>query len=162
MHHETFNADFYVTAATVIPVLYLALTLQGPTFKRLLERGQDESFKVLMLELNKGSGPWLQRQTEMWGRSFLSVGFIMANAGILVAGFLGEPIAIVALYHKSASHLSAQVVLGTMLALLAVVAGGQVFILATAPTLTDRLKKAGEKSSDETFNHHDGGSDPDV
>jgi hypothetical protein len=26
---ETFNADFYVTCATVIPVLYLAVVVQG-------------------------------------------------------------------------------------------------------------------------------------
>jgi hypothetical protein len=30
------NADFYVTAATVIPVLYVALTLQGRTFHDIL------------------------------------------------------------------------------------------------------------------------------
>ena len=29
---KDFNADFYVTAATVIPVLYLALAVQGSTF----------------------------------------------------------------------------------------------------------------------------------
>ena len=32
----TFNSDFFVTAATIIPVLYLALTLQGSTFDQIL------------------------------------------------------------------------------------------------------------------------------
>jgi hypothetical protein len=36
MHHNTFNADFYVTAATVIPVLFLALTLQGTFYREIL------------------------------------------------------------------------------------------------------------------------------
>jgi hypothetical protein len=33
MHKDTFNADFYLAAATVIPILYLALTLQGQPTK---------------------------------------------------------------------------------------------------------------------------------
>jgi hypothetical protein len=35
---KPFNADFYVTAATVIPVFYLALTLQGSTYRDLMTR----------------------------------------------------------------------------------------------------------------------------
>ena len=34
---QPFNADFFVAAITVIPVLYLALTLQGPTTARMLK-----------------------------------------------------------------------------------------------------------------------------
>jgi hypothetical protein len=37
MHHDTFNANFYVVAATIIPVFYLALTIQGRTFELLLQ-----------------------------------------------------------------------------------------------------------------------------
>jgi hypothetical protein len=33
---DSFNADFYVTAATLIPVLYLALAVQGSTFDAVL------------------------------------------------------------------------------------------------------------------------------
>lgn len=35
-----FNSDFYVTGATVIPVLYLALTLQGNSIRDLMTRWQ--------------------------------------------------------------------------------------------------------------------------
>lgn len=34
MHYDTFNADF--AAATVIPILYSALMLQGPTYESLI------------------------------------------------------------------------------------------------------------------------------
>jgi hypothetical protein len=32
-----FNADFYITCATVIPVLYLALAVQGGTYEAMLK-----------------------------------------------------------------------------------------------------------------------------
>jgi hypothetical protein len=44
MKDPSFNSDFYVTAATVIPVLYLALAVQGPALDemiRLLSRLSD-------------------------------------------------------------------------------------------------------------------------
>jgi hypothetical protein len=37
-HHAApaFNADFYTVAATIIPVLFLALVVQGPAYEQLL------------------------------------------------------------------------------------------------------------------------------
>jgi len=37
---EKFNADFYVTCATVIPVLFLAAAVQGQAFAFLLQRAR--------------------------------------------------------------------------------------------------------------------------
>lgn len=37
---EKFNADFYVTCATVIPVLFLAAAVQGQAFVFLLQRAR--------------------------------------------------------------------------------------------------------------------------
>jgi hypothetical protein len=36
MKDPSFNSDFYVTAATVIPVLYLALAVQGPALDEMI------------------------------------------------------------------------------------------------------------------------------
>jgi hypothetical protein len=41
MQHDTFNADFYITAATVIPLLYLALTLQGNSYDSMMRRARE-------------------------------------------------------------------------------------------------------------------------
>jgi hypothetical protein len=157
MPHGAFNANFYVAAATVIPVLYLALTLQGPTVRRLMERGIDQSYKVLMLELKKESNKsWRQRQAEIWGRSILTVAFIYTNFIIFSSGIIGESIAIVALYHESASTLSGEFVLGATIGLLAVIAASQLFIIATGPSLTRRLnEEKEEKRLGETSNSQD-------
>jgi hypothetical protein len=37
---ENFNADFYVTCATVIPVLFLALAVQGRTYEVVVQAVQ--------------------------------------------------------------------------------------------------------------------------
>lgn len=41
----TFNADYAMTVATVIPVLYLALTIQGTTFENILTRWKQAAEK---------------------------------------------------------------------------------------------------------------------
>jgi hypothetical protein len=41
MHHDTFNVDFYITAAAVLPVLYLALVFEGSTYRKLLKRADE-------------------------------------------------------------------------------------------------------------------------
>lgn len=35
---ESFNANFYITVAAVIPVLYIAIVLQGSTYNNLIQR----------------------------------------------------------------------------------------------------------------------------
>lgn len=160
MPHDAFNANFYITAATIIPVLYLALTLQGTTVRRLMERGIDQSYKVLMLEPKKEQNRnWAQRQAEMWGRAILGTAFIYTDMTIFFAGFIGELIAIIALFHESASPLSGDFVLGATIGLLAVIAASQLFIIATGPSLTKRLNKEKEQGSGEpTKNRNDSDS----
>jgi hypothetical protein len=46
MHHDTFNADFYVVVATVIPLLYLALTLQDQTYERVMNWSVKQLMKL--------------------------------------------------------------------------------------------------------------------
>lgn len=38
--NRSFNADFYVVAATVLPVLYLAVVLEGSLYRELLHRAE--------------------------------------------------------------------------------------------------------------------------
>lgn len=41
MHKGAFNVDFYLMAATVIPVVFLALTLQNQSYERIFVRWRD-------------------------------------------------------------------------------------------------------------------------
>jgi hypothetical protein len=49
-----FNANFYITAATVIPVLFLAIAVQGRTYENLLKAFSD-AFRRWMTP-----GQWLR------------------------------------------------------------------------------------------------------
>jgi hypothetical protein len=42
MKQPPFNSNFYFAVVTVIPILYLALTLQSPTFNQLIERWRQD------------------------------------------------------------------------------------------------------------------------
>jgi hypothetical protein len=75
---EKFNADFYVTCATVIPVLFLAAAVQGQAFVFLLQRARRRTAR--------------QRQ-------WITLRFFRFHvAAIVIAGIAGEPIALWALY----------------------------------------------------------------
>ena len=100
---EKFNADFYVTCATVIPVLFLAAAVQGQAFVFLLHR----------------AGRGTARQRQWITRRF----FRFRVAAIVIAGIVGEPIALWALYRESERPWQGPTVLvATLILLLAVAA----------------------------------------
>ncbi len=74
-----FNADFYVAAITVIPVLYLALTIQGPTAARMIKAAADSDGKV------PGSVTFL---------------LLLVPMCVYMFGGFGEFVGIVALYNR--------------------------------------------------------------
>jgi hypothetical protein len=104
---ENFNADFYVTCATVIPVLFLATAVQGQTFV------------VLLLQR---SGRRTARRRELVTLQFLR----LRIAGIVIAGVVGEPIALLALYRESEWPWQRPVVLVATLGLLVAVAAAPI------------------------------------
>jgi hypothetical protein len=82
MHHDTFNADFYVTAATVIPILYLALTLQGQTYEQILTRVKASS------------------STRSWKDGLVLISLFIVGTLIVFYAILGELLAIIAIYER--------------------------------------------------------------
>jgi hypothetical protein len=90
MHPDTFNADFYLAAATVIPILLLALTLQGRTFEELLNR----SYKEL-------EGKPLPRLTRRWRILLFTYAIFVAMFSIIALGFAGEWFSILSLDHRA-------------------------------------------------------------
>jgi hypothetical protein len=97
MSHN-YPSDFYVTTATVIPVLYLAIAVQGPAYQNMLKAAHRTNLRSMLL--------------------------IDAALLILAAAVFGEVIALVTLYSGSdILGLRIYVLVSTLLLLLAAAAG---------------------------------------
>jgi hypothetical protein len=103
-----FNADFYVTCATVIPVLFLALVVQGGTYENMLRTAMEAAHR------HPGRG-----------RDGAASAFLPAVAYLtLVAGVLGEAFALGALFSRWDTTASRATVMVMTLLLLVVIAAG--------------------------------------
>ena len=91
-----FNATFYATAATIIPVLYLALAVQGSMFADLLTASRLTDVRVYK-RIAAGHVPFRQLVTP----AFVMVGAQGIAIAILFFGAIGEIEAIIALYFQS-------------------------------------------------------------
>jgi hypothetical protein len=103
-----FNATFYATAATVIPVFFLALAVQGRAYGDVLRRSRSAMARW-RIEYKAAGKPF------RWVALYLAwlVMWLIA-AIILVVGFNGEMGALTALYQQRPDHgvlLSALVLL---------------------------------------------------
>ncbi len=100
---KNFPSDFYVTCATIIPVLYLALVIQGGTYEILMKKAE-----------NSASAKKLRHRDAALGQAILGIIWV-----ILVASFFGEVAALVDLKNGSANPDDGTFVLGVTIALLA-------------------------------------------
>lgn len=107
----TFNNDFYVTAATVIPVLFLALILQTTAYDDLLKDTADATERL--------RERYRKRDTFMAPRVVAAAGSPLTALLILFAGAAGELAALDALANRHATSLIA-VTAGSSVALLTV------------------------------------------
>ena len=131
MHHEAFNADFFITAATVIPILYLALTLQGQTFESLINR--------LTTLWHRNGWQW----SVLYGLTST------ATFAIIAAGSLGEWLAIYAIYQQQADTFTTQIVRNLLLVLIVAVAAGPAWrVLSWSPSSSEP-KADLEKTADQ-------------
>ena len=103
---EKLNADFYVTCATVIPVLFLAAAVQGQAFVFLVQRASRRT----------------PRQRQWITLRF----FRFRVAAIVIAGIAGEPLALWALYRESERPWQRPTVLAATLILLLAVAAAPI------------------------------------
>jgi hypothetical protein len=138
MHHNTFNADFFFVAATIIPVLFLAITLQGKTFEGLLERWKNTFLshatvvaeKWKDLDLSEKTDDEISDEVERDFNSIFpsraaSLTIVALSIGILImlmAGLAGEIVAILALYTKDTRTGTEVFVLVAQLMLVTIVA----------------------------------------
>jgi hypothetical protein len=100
---KNFPSDFYVACATIIPVLYLALVIQGGTYEILMKKAE-----------NSASEKKLRHKDAALGEAILGIIWI-----ILVVSFFGEVAALVVLKNGSANPDDGTLVLGATIALLA-------------------------------------------
>ena len=105
---DSFNSDFYITAATVIPLFYITLFLQGNLVQGLAKRVGDT---------------WAVPASTI--RSFLKSYILWPIANLIfvsaVAGIAAEALSLLALYHQSDNTVIRAIVLWSMLGLLALV-----------------------------------------
>lgn len=106
-----FNTDFYVTIATVIPVLFLAIAVQGPVYQDLVQALRAIDIKHRS-RLRRTAG----------GMTYALVWQFLYF--ILIAGFAGELFALIAIaVHKEASGEQAIMLVLTAILLAGVVIG---------------------------------------
>jgi hypothetical protein len=116
-----FNGLFYATTATIIPVLFLAIAVQGRGYENLIN-----SIDVVD-PLTDDSGPWY----TVLGRMAAYLALFMAAGGILIYGVLSEIAAIYALYQQQAESGTGQLVLtGVIFLIIATAAGPALTLLS--------------------------------
>jgi hypothetical protein len=98
-HVEPFNADFYLAAATLIPVFFIALMFPGGVLARYSvwtkKWRSKHGVKALQAESYSGSRLWL----VLRGHQLLSIPVDLT----LVLGSVGEVCAVIALDHRYAT-----------------------------------------------------------
>jgi len=114
-----FDASYYETAATVIPVFFLALTLQGRTYEDLMTRWRSSA---------------TQTPTELWPQiRFMLSAFVAIIVALAVFfGIYGEYLALRAVYTGKATSAIRQSVFVASIGLLAVVAAAPLYSFLTA------------------------------
>jgi hypothetical protein len=139
-----FNGLFYATAATVIPVLFLALAVQGRVYTDLLRAAQNYGhFRRTTLpppELTAGPARWVFRLTM----AAINASLWLAAWLIPLAGFYGELGAIVALYRRTDSNGIRLTVLAATLLLLVGVAAGPVIAISRPTHREQRESEPGK------------------
>jgi hypothetical protein len=110
---KTFNSDFYVVCATVIPVLFLAVAVQGNAYKAVL----DAAMKAARTNANDG---WLRQMSALArSRTLQIIGYFIWSAGAI-----GEILALQVLYQDHESPGSRiTVFLATIVLVVAAAAG---------------------------------------
>ena len=112
-HHVSpaFNADFYMTAATVIPVLFLAIAVQGTTYENLLGYSTRTAARLVSTLWRFVLSPGPSARDLARGLSFVLVFPVLGvvalipsliAAAVLLSGFSGEAESLIALYHRQA------------------------------------------------------------
>jgi hypothetical protein len=123
---DSFNSNFYITAATVIPLLYITLFLQGQMTQNLVRRFHDLSDRIdkVFEDWSTNGRTWISRSTAPIVRYlYEAVGGLLAVVIMVLplAGIAAEGFSLWALYYQADNNTMREVVLWSMLGLLILV-----------------------------------------
>jgi hypothetical protein len=116
-----FNATFYATAATIIPVFFLAIAVQGNMYKNMITAAR--------AKISATNSPRFRTTLAALGTVWL---LLIGTQLILAAGVLGEALAVNALAYSASGHLTPNLVRLSILLLTVAVAIGPGIQLAQA------------------------------
>jgi hypothetical protein len=111
-----FNGLFYATAATIIPVLFLAIAVQGRTYENLVKTLRAPSPRWTWTF----TGPWRQQLPAV----IVALATMTIVVAILVFGAVSEILAVYALYQQQALARIGQGVLNAVIFLVIATAAG--------------------------------------
>lgn len=129
--HDPFNSNFYIVAATVIPLLYVALILQGSVTEDLERMNKKIGQYEDRLLINAQKYPskfehyahdlrfWLI--AYIWATLGIVIAFVLSVVAIL-AGILAEGLSLWCLFNQSDNLWVREIVLWSTLTLLAAMA----------------------------------------
>lgn len=161
---DTFNANFYIVTATINPIFFLALTLQGTFYGGIIGRIND-TVRGTIKAREAGRGV----SGKEAGGAYIALGLTQVAMATLVAGVGGEITALAVLYHQQAgSSTQAFVFWSTvgMISLTAVTPGWAVlrafydFQIATIRTLLFSVKDLRNALKELRIKHEEPGSEP--
>lgn len=152
----SFNDGFYVAAATVIPVLYLALTIQGPMLPGLLTRLHKALETMRRPQPGVPVRPW-----KLLAALIVAYATMSIAAAILVLGVLGELGALRALAQRHDSAASQSVTLWSVVFLLLLTAAGPAWALNMAWARLQWVQiRTAWRMTRPAWHPHDAESDP--
>jgi hypothetical protein len=129
--HKQFSPDFYITCATVIPVLFLAVTVQGPAWRWVLstfERADRYSNPILKRLLRLESAAQGGRWTHETLAELMTIPLVVIVLVSVTACGLGEGLALYVLYRGSESMGDRRDVFVATLFLVATVLAGPLLV----------------------------------
>ncbi len=107
---DTFNFNFYLATAAVLPLLYITLVLQGPVFddfERMAKRLREYRLRIMRIH-----------PVRYYVAAFLSTIWFYFVVIVIAAGIIGEAVSLWALYYESDTIIIRKAVLWSTLGLL--------------------------------------------
>jgi hypothetical protein len=142
---EAFNSDFYVAAATVIPILFIALLLPGGVMHRYAIWAKKWYIRRFPAEFLERSNPFrwssLKVTFKASGMTYGLQYLLLPVVVTLIFGSFSEACAMLALANQHATHTEHQWVLWAVVSLPFIAAASSILALVWAPLAERQLER---------------------
>jgi hypothetical protein len=153
-----FNVAFYSVAATVIPVLFLAIAVQGRLFHDLLDASTEAISRFAQRYRQPPGAPG--RVRAAMGAYFASL--LLSGVAIVIVfyGVFGESIAVISLYSRRPFGAPSSVLEGVIILTATTAAGPALALLRAIRAMFRGLDLAGKTSPEKPDPAYEAGSIP--